>query len=106
MAPLHYSVIAENIEVLERLLSGGADPNARNGRGDSPLHFAAWKSANPKVAEVLLSAGADPILRRKNGETPLDIARKYNLDVLEILLAPPVLSRKGSEGADPESFSR
>lgn len=50
-----------------RCLAAGADPNARNHSGHTPLHLA--KGADDVAA--LLAAGADPNARNDNGFTPL-----------------------------------
>lgn len=46
---------------LRELVARGADPNALNGRGQSPLAGAVFKQAD-EVVQVLLEAGADPDL--------------------------------------------
>jgi len=50
--------IADNCGCVQHLLAAGADPHARNARGDTPLHFAAIQG-NLEVAVALLAAGAD-----------------------------------------------
>jgi hypothetical protein len=73
-------------EVVELLLAAGADPNARDQRGATPLHRAAavWLGADSVAA--LLAAGADPGLRDKAGNTPQMIAEQRRLPINTALL--------------------
>jgi ankyrin repeat protein len=56
------------------LLQAGADPDARQQGGYTPLHEAAL---NGKLAlvELLLANGADPALASDKGETAIEMAR-------------------------------
>ena len=51
-------------------LRAGADPDARDKNGFTPLHAAAWKSDAAAIA-VLIETGADPNARNLFGWTPL-----------------------------------
>ena len=51
--------------LVDILLAEGADPNARNCRGETPLHLT-WQ---PEVMGKLLNAGADPGARNAEGNT-------------------------------------
>jgi hypothetical protein len=63
----------DNVRVAALLLEHGADPNARNDDGWTPLHFACWLDARDKtMVEVLLRHGADVNARDNAGRTPLD----------------------------------
>lgn len=53
------------------LLSKGADINARNQHGSTPLHWAASQCADPATIAALIEAGADIEARDVDGDTPL-----------------------------------
>ncbi len=63
-----------NPEVITALLGAGADVNARDKDGMTPLMFAAVHNPNPEVASTLLAAGADVNARDKDGMTALMFA--------------------------------
>jgi len=55
--PLHYASAAGDVPTVHRLLAEGADPNAADDNGMTPLHFATQES-RLEVALILLDAGA------------------------------------------------
>ena len=58
--PLHCAAFGNpNPRVIEALVDGGANPNARTTTGWTPLHAAVYANPNPDVAEALLKGGAD-----------------------------------------------
>ena len=83
------------VEHVAACLASGADPNARNKHGATPLYWAATWSPNPAVIAALLDAGADPNARNKHGE-PLHWAAASNKN-------PAVIAALLDAGADIEA---
>ncbi|MXW18369.1 MAG: hypothetical protein F4123_08540 [Gemmatimonadetes bacterium] len=103
--PLHFaSRYAWEPAVFVVLLEAGADVEARNRWGRTPLHGAAGSNRSQFVAE-LARAGADLNARDSAGNTPLH-ATRYNehVSVVYLLLelgADPTLVNDRGEVADP-----
>jgi ankyrin repeat protein len=68
----HAAVSYGHTELIQFLLSSGANPNLRDFDGDTPLHFC----EDPEVAEFLLSHGADPTVVNNEGDTLFDKAEE------------------------------
>ena len=69
----------EVLEAVQLALDLGADINAVNDNGETPMHGAAYKNL-PRVVHLLADSGADIEVwnqRNKYGWTPLTIARGY-----------------------------
>jgi ankyrin repeat protein len=73
------------LRVVSRLLSAGADVNARAGGGYTPLHVAAF-GGDAAIINTLLAHGADPEARADDGKTALAIteAQGHTLAVLRL----------------------
>ena len=85
-AELHQAVIAGNIQSVTNLLNNGADINAKNGLGWTPLH-AAIRSNHKDIVELLISKGADVNAKDNNGQTPLHFAVESGQnDIIQILI--------------------
>jgi len=79
---------AGDIVQMEALLAKGAEVNARNAHGWTPLHVAA-AGGDPAVLALLLKHGADVHAQSHIGTTPLDNAttRGGRQAVIDLLLA-------------------
>ena len=93
---LHYAVLRGDLDLVEELLGGGADPTTSDRSGLTPLHFAAQEQVAQAVP-VLIAAGAAVDVRDSWGNTPLWRA-VFNSngggETIQALLAA---------GADPDS---
>jgi ankyrin repeat protein len=95
--PLYKAAFNGNREVAELLISEGAEVNARDPRGSSPLHISAASkdvlfnknilNGRIEVAELLVSKGADINAKDNNGSTALHIAaREGSRKIAELLI--------------------
>ena len=87
--PLHFASFRGHFEIALALLDHGADANARNADGQTPLHRVSLcpnKKTNCLV-QLMLERGADVNARDKDQETPLHSASYMsNLETTRVLL--------------------
>jgi ankyrin repeat protein len=84
--------------VVRRLVEAGADVNATDVRGMTPLMLAvASDTQDPATIRLLLERGADVTLRSKSGETAGDWARKTGVRAgIELLKVEPLAAPRPS----------
>ena len=83
---LHWAVYNDDADMVDRLVKAGADVNARNDYGATPLSQAAVVG-NVRVIRRLLSAGADVEAANADGQTALMVlARSSNVEAASLLL--------------------
>ena len=68
------AAIAEERAEIDDLVAQGADPDARDAGGCTPLHYAAWNNPAAEAVKALFEAGADPEACDGHGRKPLDYA--------------------------------
>ena len=67
-----------NINRIKIDFEDGADVNAKDAQGATPLHYPAYRG-HTEIAELLISKGADLNTKDDNGETPLYQAEEVGL---------------------------
>ena len=70
--PIHMAANIGTPQIIQELFDRGADINARNNLGESPLFSASFGFAEIECLEALLILGADTSITNNKGETVLD----------------------------------
>jgi len=92
--PLSLAVREGKKDVVEFLLSKGADVNAQDGIG-WPALVVAVEGGYPEVVRILLANGADVNVRDQTGETPMSTAKMHkDTAMMDILKQAPAIPRK------------
>jgi len=87
--PLHSATYYGLPDMVKKLLEYGADANARDVDGETPLSLASEgvNLKDPSAIRLLLQHGVDVNAQRKNGSTPLHQASSWGaLEVARLLL--------------------
>ncbi len=80
--------VRADLDRVQRELACGAEVNATNEYGNTPLHYAAYRNEHAAVIEALLEAGAAIHAKNNDGKTILHFAAGNNesVAVIEALL--------------------
>ena len=74
LAALSWAIFAGEVEIAEQLIKAGADVNAKNRDGSTPLHEAAFMGRST-MARILIQNGADMDAVNDDGQTPFNLAQ-------------------------------
>jgi uncharacterized protein len=85
IAALHAAVAGRRPEVVRLLLATGAQPDARQQGGWTPL-LAAAQHGDAEAVAALLDAGADPVGANDEGTRPAELARRHGHDSVARLI--------------------
>ncbi|NJM41688.1 MAG: ankyrin repeat domain-containing protein, partial [Anaerolineae bacterium] len=82
---LHSSTAANHIPITKLLLANGAEVNAKQSGGFTPIHAAA-QNGNTEMTKLLLDWGADPSAKTDEGRSAKDFAAEGKHDAVIALL--------------------
>jgi ankyrin repeat protein len=101
ITPLMFAASYGPVDAVRALLEAGADVNAKDVRGMTPLMYAvSSETQDPVLVKLLLARGARRDERSQAGETALDWARKFNRKPVITLLGGTPLPA-AAENAQP-----
>lgn len=105
LTSLHYAA-GNGTDVITGLIDNGAEVDARDDRGFTPLRYAAGSSNNPEVLRTLIRAGANVNATSLNERTPLFSAAfsSKNPEILTVLInAGATVNVQNLDGSTPLS---
>ncbi len=99
--PLHWAARNDHLNIVKFLVNNGADVNAEDNQGISPLFYSVWLGGNYEIAECLVNIGADVNFKRSNGQTLLYLASREGIDKTAKLLI-----EKGADLNQPDAVGK
>lgn len=106
LSPLHFAAIGRRGDIVEYLLTQGADTTLQDRDGLTALHYAA-QAIDTDALDKLLGAGAAIETKNNKGETPLMFAVERNKpdNVRILVLAGANIHAANNEGTTPVSLA-
>ena len=111
---LYYAMSMGNLTIVEMIIKAGADIDAQNSLGDTPLHCSMYKylpGHTFNIVSLLLASGAQVNIKNNVGETSLHFAIRHGRsEAVQMLLnagaEPGLLSADGKTALDMASHYR
>ena len=76
---MHLAAVNGFVDIMRLLYSSGADPNAEDDDGNTPLHYSSQHGHIQGTIFLVIEANADPCLKNKVGYMPSDIAQNIEM---------------------------
>ena len=108
VTPLHIAASGNDLQKVVLLLEKGAEVNARNTDGKTPLMFAARGSSTPEIVALLIEKGAEVNARNTNSWTPLMFAAENSStpEIVQLLLEKGAeVNARNTAGYTPLKFA-
>jgi len=103
---LALAVYATDQDMIDLLLSYGADPNKENLWGETPLMLAAEVEAPKEAFRRLLSMGANPAAKDKDGNSVINHAETYGHKWIAALLQKAIEESQNQRPLSKEIIAR
>jgi ankyrin repeat protein len=102
---LHGAVSDNDIQLVKQHLAAGANVNAKNEQGQTPIHLAAkTRKVKKEITELLIANNADVNVKAVDGATPLHLVK--NKEVAELLIEKGAdVNVKDRKGRTPLDFA-
>lgn len=94
------AMLKVNVKMLEKLTSNGADINARNKEGVTPLEIAI-QQGDVETTKLFTTHGANIHTKDTNGNSPLTVALTSDNDIFEATVNEMNINTQDSEGNTP-----
>ena len=108
LAEMIAATAASMPDIMAALVEAGADPDARDEQGQTPLHLAARRASDADIVSALMGADADPNLPDEKGQTALHLAVQFtgNPEIIAALIAGGAdLTARDNYGSTPRAFA-
>ena len=95
VSALHLAVRNGTVAVTALLLEAGADLNAEDSHGNTPLHYAVSREGSKELVRLLLDRGALAYARNAKGQTAAEVAEESGNDDYVPMLADALEALRG-----------